>query len=91
MFKKPDFVKARTAETDFLTFKAKTAFCGLQKASTKAPILYLFDLESHIQIETDTSSYAIWGVLGQLILDKPFSDNVTFENTGNFSKSEISL
>ena len=35
----------------------------------QAPILKHFDLERHIWIETDVSSYAIGRVLSQLTLD----------------------
>ena len=47
---------------DFFTSGAKLAFTKLKQAFFKAPILYHFDPERHIQIETDTSSYAIGGV-----------------------------
>ena len=55
--------------TDYLTPKAKLAFIQLKKAFTEAWILQHFDLESHIQIETDAPSYAIGRVLSQLTLD----------------------
>ena len=45
---------------EFLTLKAKKAF-------SKALILYHFDLECHICIETDVSRYTIIGVLSQMI------------------------
>ncbi len=35
----------------------------------EAPILNHFDPERHIQIETDTSSYAISGIFSQITLD----------------------
>ena len=47
----------------FLTPNAKTAFNRLRLAFTEAPILWHFDLECHIWIETDASGYAISGVL----------------------------
>ena len=47
----------------YLTPKARLAFTKLKKTFTKAPILQHFDLECHIQIETNTSSYAICGIL----------------------------
>ena len=43
----------------FLTCNLKKAFNELQLAFIKALILQCFDLESHIQIKTDISSYAI--------------------------------
>ena len=66
--KNHNFPKSRTEEagTGFLIPKAKLAFTQLKQTFVKAPILHYFDLESHIQIETDTSSYAIGGVLSQL-------------------------
>ena len=54
---------------DFLTPRAKLAFTKLRQAIFKAPILYHFDPEHHIRIETDASGYAIGGVLSQLTLD----------------------
>ena len=52
--------------TGYLTPDAKQAFTQLRQAFTKAPILWHFDPECHIQIETNVSSYAIGGVLSQL-------------------------
>ena len=50
-------------ESNFLTPNAKKAFNYLQLAFIKASILRHFDLESHIQIETDALGYAISRVL----------------------------
>ena len=50
----------------FLTPDARTAFKRLRLAFTEAPILWHFDPECHIRIETDASGYAIGGVLSQL-------------------------
>ena len=50
----------------FLIHGAREAFNRLQLAFTKALIFQHFDPEYHIQIKTDTSSYAIGGVLCQL-------------------------
>ncbi len=65
--KKSDLLKTNFAKvnfgTDFLTLEAKKTFIYLQKAFTEASILRHFDPECHIQIETDTSEYAIGGVL----------------------------
>ena len=47
----------------YLTPKARLAFTILRKAFTKAPILWHFDPECHIRIETNVSGYAISGVL----------------------------
>ena len=63
--KNHDFPKSRTkkAGTGFFTPKARLASTQLRQAFKEIPIFHHFDLESHIQIETDTSSYAIGGVL----------------------------
>ena len=54
-------------EPSFLTLNARQAFTQLRQAFTEASILRHFDPERHIQIETDASSYAISGVLSQMI------------------------
>ena len=53
----------------YLSPDARRAFTQLRQTFTKAPILWHFDSECHIQIEIDMSSYAIGGVLSQLTLD----------------------
>ena len=50
----------------FLTPNARTAFNRLWLAFTEAPILWYFDPEYHIQIETDALDYAIGRMLSQL-------------------------
>ena len=50
----------------YLTPKSRLAFTQLRKAFTKAPILWHFDPECHIRIETNGSGYAIGRVLSQL-------------------------
>ena len=57
------------SKSDFLIPGARLAFTKLRQAFVKALILHHFDLERHIQIETDVSDYGIGGVLGQLTLD----------------------
>ena len=54
---------------DFLTLGAKLVFTELRQVFVKAPILHHFDLECYIHIKTDTSGYAIGGVLSQLTLN----------------------
>ena len=54
---------------DFLTSGAKLAFTELRQAFVKALILYYFDLEHYIRIETDVLGYAIGGVFSQLTLN----------------------
>ena len=51
----------------FLTSDVKMTFNCLRLAFTKTPILWHFDLECHIWIETDASGYAINGALSWLI------------------------
>lgn len=62
-------IGAKTKNIGFLTSKASTAFIQLKQAFTKALIVWHFDLECHIRIETDISDYAICRVLNQLILN----------------------
>ena len=61
--------KNSNGATGYLTPECRLAFTQLKKAFTKAPILWHFDLECHIRIETNASGYAIDGVLNQLTLD----------------------
>ena len=55
--------------TGYLTSETRLAFNKLRKAFTKAPILWHFDLECHIWIETNMLGYAISRVLSQLTSD----------------------
>ena len=50
-------------EPEFLTPSAKEAFNQLKLAFIKALVLWQFDLEYYIQIETDASGYTIGKVL----------------------------
>ena len=63
-----------TGEPTFLTLNAKKAFNQLRQAFTKFLILCHFDPKCYIRIETDTSGYAIGGVLSQLTFDYLTSD-----------------
>ena len=67
----------------FLIFEARTAFNRLWLAFTKAAILWHFDPECHIQIETNTFGYAIGEMLSQLTLGASH-DEVVIE--ANLSK-----
>ena len=58
--------KSKKTESGFFIPGARKAFTKLRQAFIKAPILYHFDLERHIWVETDTSGYAIGGVSSQL-------------------------
>ena len=70
LFKFKNLSKSKKAVgSDFFTPGARLAFTKLRQAFLKAPILYYFDPERHIRIETDALGYAISGVLSQLILD----------------------
>ena len=61
-------VKA-TKGSNYLTLYIKKVFTFLQYAFTQVSILQHFDLERHIQIDTNVSSYAIGRILSQLTLD----------------------
>ena len=50
----------------FLTPEVKLVFLQVRQAFTEAPILYHFDPEHYIRIETDASSYTIVSILSQL-------------------------
>ena len=52
-----------TRKLMFLIPDARKAFNYLRQAFIKAPILWHFDPECQIRIETDASGYAIGGVL----------------------------
>ena len=67
--KKSSKSKKTVGSSNFLTFKARLAFTELRQTFVKAPILHHFDPERHIRVETDTSGYAIGGVLSQLTSD----------------------
>ena len=65
---KSDFTKLMCGaeELSFLTPNARQAFTQLRKAFTEAPILWYFNSEHYIRIETDSSSYAIGDVFSQI-------------------------
>ena len=52
--------------SSFLTSEANLAFLWMRQAFTEVLILYHFDPERQIRIETDTSGYAIGDILSQL-------------------------
>ena len=64
----------------FLTSEAKEAFNCLRQAFTKVLILWHFDLECHIRIETNALGYAIGGVLNQLTSNQETSDKAIGSN-----------
>ena len=64
-----------TGEPNFLTPDVKKAFNHLRLAIIKALILWQFDLESHIRIETDALGYAKGWVPSQLNLDSDAPPN----------------
>ena len=68
LFKKLSKSK-KIVESDFFTLGARLAFIKLRQAFVKAQILYYFDPECYIWVETDASSYAIDRILSQLTLD----------------------
>ena len=55
--------------SSFLTFGAKQAFTKMKQTYIETPILYHFDSNSYILIETNISHYAIDGILSQVSLD----------------------
>ena len=71
LFKSKNLSKSKKTvrSSDYLIFGAKLAFTKLRQAFFKAPILYHFDLERHIQIKTNVSGYVIGRVLSQLTSD----------------------
>ena len=58
-----------TEKPNFLTPNVKKTFNHFRLVFIKASIFRHFDLESHIWIETDASSYAVSGMLSQLNLN----------------------
>ena len=86
--KKLDLPNAKANfKIDFLILGAKKAFIHLQKAFIKTPILWHFDLECNIWIETNTFEYTISRILSQLTLDQFSSNHMTYKN--HFYKSKI--
>ena len=75
-----------TGEPNFLTPNAKKTFNNLRLAFIEAPIFRHFDLESHIQIETDALGYAIGRVLSQLNLDSDALSNDSNSNKSDFGQ-----
>ena len=73
-------------EPNFLTPDDERAFNHLRLAFIETLILQHFDLENHIQIETDASDYAIGGVLSQLNLDYNASPNDLNGDKSNFDQ-----
>ena len=66
----------------FLTSDARTAFNRLWLTFTEAPILWHFDPECHIRIETNALGYAIDGVLSQLTFRTNLDGVVTKADLG---------
>ena len=79
----PNF-DAKEVGLSFLTPKARAAFNRLRLAFTKAPILWHFDPEYHIWIETDVLGYAINGMLSQLASGISPDGVVTKANLGQW-------
>ena len=77
----------------FPTPDIKKTFNYLRQAFIKALILQYFDLESHIQIETNVSNYVIDRILSQLSSDwvAPDEPNLSeFKNlVKNLTKSDF--
>ena len=79
----PNFGATETGPS-FLTLGARKAFNCLQLAFTKAPILWHFDPEWHIWIETDILGYAINSVLSQLAFETRADVIVTKSDLGKW-------
>lgn len=56
----------KSSDTRFFIPKTKIAFLKLRKIFTKTPILYYFEPDWYIQIETNTFRYAIREFFSQL-------------------------
>lgn len=80
-------VNSKAFKTDFLMFRAKTAFLYLQTIFTKVQSLYHFDLKNHIRIKTDASEYVIGKIFSYLTLNQNFSGHVIDENPNFFKFS----
>ena len=61
--------KSEKTESDFFISVARLVFTKLRQEFVKALIFYHFNQKCHIQIKIDALSYAICGILSQLILD----------------------
>ena len=69
LFKSKNLSNSKKTELGFLIPKARRVFTKLRQAFIKALILYHFNPERYIQVETNASGYAIGGVFSQLTLD----------------------
>ena len=79
----PNF-DAKDSGPSFLIPKTRTAFNRLRLAFTEAPILWHFDPECHIRIETNISGYAIDSVLRQLVSETRPDGVFTKTNLGQW-------
>lgn len=64
--KSKELVQLKKTRASFLISESKLVFTQLRQVFIKVPILYYFDPECHIKIETNVSGYTIGGVLSQL-------------------------
>ena len=70
MFKSKNLSKSKkTIGSDFFTLEARLIFTNLRQAFFKTQILYHFDPEYCIRIETDAFGYTIDSILNQLTAD----------------------
>ena len=85
-------IKKMSFKVGFCISKTSLAFTKLKKVFTKALILHYFNLEPHIQIETDASSNAISRMLCQLTIKKGLMGQVIYKTNNQMinSPSEIS-
>ena len=66
---KKSFKSKKTFGLDFFISRARLAFIKLRQIFIKTLILYHFDPERYIRVQTDVLGYAIIEVLSQLTLD----------------------
>lgn len=76
--------KANFSKINFPIPEAQIAFTQLSKAFIKSRIFQYFDKGWHIWIRTDTSGFAIEGVLSQMTLDQLFFSDM-IRKTEDFS------
>ena len=72
-------------EPIFLIFNAKKTFNNLKQAFIKALIFWYFNLESHVWIKINASSYTINKILSQLNLNSNALSNDLSSNKSYFS------
>ena len=75
-------IYAKKARSSILISDTKTIFNYLWLIFTKVLIFWYFNLEYHIWIKTNTSSYIINDLLSQLVFETKLNKIVTKTNLG---------